>query len=523
MHFIKKNKPLWMLVAGIAIFAGILCIGLPALAGGVVEAKPWYTGFTPIVILLVVVIFIISRLKKPEGLAHLQNKKYINRRVLNWVALGITYAFLYWGRYNLQPAIQAIDPKDVVASFNWVFGVGTFTYGFSFLINGPLTDRKGGRFAIIVGATGAAVANILMGIVAWANINGHISDNGLFWGLMIIYPINMYFQSFGAVAIVKVNSHWFHVNERGTFGAIFGILISLGVYFAFDWSYAITGFTTANWAFVIPGIFLALMVVVNYYIVRDTPSDAKLININTDDASAGDDSPLLPAIAVFKTMLKNPVIVMIACIEFCSGFLRQAIMQMYRFFAKATDATLHLKDDFVYENWGMCLCIAGILGGVFAGTISDRVFKSRRAPVAAVLYAFMLAGSIGMFFLLDSPVLGWLMIFMSMSIIGVHGMLSGTASQDFGGTKNVGVAVGIIDGFVYAGTGAQAIFYKFTLPQEGSGIEAADLSNWIAWPSAMIPLAAIGLVLAFIIRNEKPKSQKEKAEAKAAEADKSTT
>ena len=54
-----------------------------------------------------------------------------------------------------------------------------------------------------------------------------------------LYALNMYFQSFGAVSIVKVNSAWFHLRERGTFGGIFGILISLGLYFAFDWSSAI--------------------------------------------------------------------------------------------------------------------------------------------------------------------------------------------------------------------------------------------------------------------------------------------
>ena len=46
----------------------------------------------------------------------------------------------------------------------------------------------------------------------------------------------MYFQSFGAVSIVKVNASWFHLRERGTFGGIFGILISLGIYLAFDWA-----------------------------------------------------------------------------------------------------------------------------------------------------------------------------------------------------------------------------------------------------------------------------------------------
>jgi len=45
----------------------------------------------------------------------------------------------------------------------------------------------------------------------------------------------MYFQSYGAVSIIKVKAYWFHVRERGVFGAIFGALISIGIYFAFDW------------------------------------------------------------------------------------------------------------------------------------------------------------------------------------------------------------------------------------------------------------------------------------------------
>ena len=53
-----------------------------------------------------------------------------------------------------------------------------------------------------------------------------------------------------------------------------------------------------------------------------------------------------------------------------------------------------LLDSFVPQNWGMLLCCAGIMGGVFAGVISDRVFGSRRGPVAGILYAGMLLGSV---------------------------------------------------------------------------------------------------------------------------------
>jgi len=102
---------------------------------------------------------------------------------------------------------------------------------------------------------------------------------------------------------------------------------------------------------------------------------------------------------------------------------------------------------------------------------------------------------------------------MSMCIIGVHGMLSGTASMDFGGKKNVGVAVGIIDGFVYAGTAVMSFTYARILPSdavvEGELIPAAaDATNWSPWPWSMIPVALVGMLLATRIWNAKPKGKK---------------
>jgi OPA family glycerol-3-phosphate transporter-like MFS transporter len=209
-------------------------------------------------------------------------------------------------------------------------------------------------------------------------------------------------------------------------------------------------------------------------------------------------------------MLTNPVILIIAGVEFCSGFLRQSIMQWYRTFAKQTDAVLGLKDSFVYDNWGMLLCCAGIMGGVMAGIISDRVFGSRRGPVACILYLMLLFGGIALTFSYDTQAVGILVVVMSMAVIGVHGMLSGTASMDFGGKKNVGVAVGIIDGFVYLGTGVMSFAYAYLLPQEqydaaGNLIgPATNPENWQAWPLSMIPVALVGTLLATRVWNATP-------------------
>lgn len=471
-------------------------------------------------ILLVVVAFVLWRLPRIE-LGH--EPSFRRRRVMNWLPLGLTYAFLYMGRYNLTVSKGAFE--NLAGSgggammgndaFGIIFGVGTAVYGVSFLINGPLTDRFGGRWSILAGAGGAAVVNVLMGLITWSLLAQGIGQaffhRHFVTVFTVLYGLNMYFQSFGAVAIVKVNASWFHVRERGVFGAIFGILISLGVYFAYDWGRAILQAFGLVWVFFVPAALLAIFWVLDVLMVRDRPSDAGLADFDTADATSGDATPRLAAVTVFKAMLHNPIILTIAFIEFCSGFLRQSIMQWYPTFAKQTDGALGLRTSFVNENWGLLLCCAGILGGVVAGVISDHLFQSRRGPVAVLLYGIMLAGAVALIFLYTSPLVGWLVIAMSMAVIGVHGMLSGTASMDFGGSKNAGIAVGLIDGFVYLGTAAMSFTYAWVLPKvqlDDAGRivgPATEPARWQAWPVAMVPLALIGLLLAWRIRNSKPR------------------
>jgi OPA family glycerol-3-phosphate transporter-like MFS transporter len=483
----------------------------------------WLNELLPILILLAAVSVVIARLPKVEGLDY--TDAFRRRRVFNWVPLGLTYAFLYMGRYNLKVAQGAFgniqdaagNPMMTNSGFATIFMVGTIAYGVSFVLNGPLTDRFGGKKAMLAGSAGAALMNAVLGLCTWIVLYdgpgaGFIAEHFVLV-FSVVYALNMYFQSFGAVAIVKVNAPWFHVRERGVIGAVFGILISLGIYFAFDWSTIVLKLLPLEWVFLVPAIILSMFWIIDWFVVADRPSLAGHPDIELGDATSGDTGPQKGAVQVFLMMLRNPIIVTIACIEFCSGFLRQAIMQWYPSFAKQTDAVLGLKAEFVNKNWGMLLCCAGILGGVLAGVISDRVFGSRRGPVAAILYVVLLAGSIVLTFTYTTPAVGYLVVFLSLAVIGVHGMLSGTASMDFGGSKNAGIAVGIIDGFVYLGTGVMSITYGLILPADkldASGHlvgPATDPANWSWWPIAMIPLAAIGLVLCLRVWNARPKPQ----------------
>src|SRR5438105_4401573 len=170
---------------------------------------------------------------------------FMIRRFINWFPLGMTYAFLYMGRYNLNVSKNALGSLMSKEDFGLIFAAGTVTYALSFLVNGPLVDRIGGKKGIIIAALGASFANIVLGVLTYLVVTHQLKIK-LVVAYSAVYALNMYFQSYGAVSIIKVKAYWFHVRERGVFGAIFGTLISFGAYFAFDWGRAIVNMTKVN-------------------------------------------------------------------------------------------------------------------------------------------------------------------------------------------------------------------------------------------------------------------------------------
>ena len=454
---------------------------------------------------------------KPE-----HSKEFKIRRFLNWFPMGLTYAFLYMARYNLTVSKNALGDLMTITDFGLIFGAGTITYAFSFLINGPLTDRMGGKKAILLGSFGSAVMNIFLGITTYLVVGKGMAINITFV-FSILYSINMYFQSFGAVAIVKVNSSWFHVKERGVFGGIFGVLISLGIYFAFDWGSAIVRATQAHvttdlgfiqnilrnligvsgssvdqtwWVFFIPAIILFIFFFIELFLLKDTPAEAGHIDFDTADASSGQEDEEFHLGALLKKILTNKVIITIALIEFCTGVLRNGVMHWYLIFAKEINLS---PEHFMRAHWGLILMFAGSLGGIFAGFLSDKIFGSRRGPVAALFYGSMVVLTIAMGFVLNlNPYfLGAIVTVMSLAVIGTHGMLSGTATMDFGGRKGAATAVGLIDGFVYLGTGLQSIALGFLLSK-----------NWNYWGPFLVPFAILGFILAIKIWHAFPNAKR---------------
>src|SRR5205807_3153673 len=139
----------------------------------------------------------------------------------------------------------------------------------SVIFNGPLADRFGGRRAILFAALGTAAVNAG---VRLQFLNGWTAK--ILVGMCLLYAVNQYFQSFGALSVVKVNTPWFHVRERGTFGGIFGCMIQSGYMLALGVGGLIVDRLDVSWVFFIPAVVMSFVWFFNYVVVRESPGHA---------------------------------------------------------------------------------------------------------------------------------------------------------------------------------------------------------------------------------------------------------
>ena len=421
-------------------------------------------------------------------------KVFRKRRALNWLVLGTTYAAMYMGRYNLSFANKSLSD-----AFGWdktqigaIITTALSIYGLSAIFNGPIADRMGGRRAMLIGAGGTVIFNFLFGMGAYMGFLG--TGPVLIAYFATIWGINAYFQSYSALALIKVNASWFHISERGVFSAIFGSMIQSGRALIFFIGGILVSILPWQWLFFVPSLLVALMFAMTFKFVQNAPEDCGLPGLDVQDASSGDTGAV-----TFKYVLKkvftNPVAITIAVAEFCTGLVRHGFEQWFpRYMVEHQNMSL---DSAIFLKGSGAVVIAGILGALFAGTISDWLFKGRRPPAAFLGY-FMQICALTVIWL--APSINWVIaafVLNSFAISIVHSMLSGTASMDFGGKKAAATAAGLFDGMQYVGGAFVGLGMGWLL----------DAFGWTAWGPSMIGFAIIGAVLMLVLWNARPNSK----------------
>ncbi len=416
------------------------------------------------------------------------------RRGLNWVILGLMYASYYMCRYNFRFATPGMVEEFHFNKFDItrILALWSVAYGFGQLINGLLTDRIGGRAAMLIGAAGTITINLIYGFSSFV---------GTFSTFALIWLINGYFQSFGAPGMIKINAAWFNRTERGTFAGIFGFMIQMGqVSINYLAPLILAGFTLGTyvvaegdwrWLFRIPPIITAVMAVLVAFIPKESPEQAGYPGLIHDELSADNSGTRSTIKESFITIFTHPLVWFYAVAYACTGAVRNSSDQL---------AVLYFVEQLKLDiskssavHWTLFLMpMVAVFGSLASGIISDKFFKGHRSPVAMGLYfgqslVIMIAAMI-----IYAGVVGptpsgiflgcFFLIMISLTANSTHSLVGAAAPMDIGGRKMAGFASGVIDSFQYFGT-------AIALPATGWLI---DKYGWGCWYPTMAGFGVIG-------------------------------
>ena len=390
-----------------------------------------------------------------------------SRRGLNWACIGLLYTSFYMCRYNFSIANGAISEEFGFskADMGAIITTALLAYACGQIINGLLADRLGGKHAMLIGAAGTVVMNVVFGFASFW---------GLLWMFVTIRGIDGYLQAFGAPGMVKINAAWFGQRERGQFAGIFGFMINLGRFGIFKLGPALlAGFVFLGlwqipplhwrWLFWVPAGITTVMAICMAFIVKDTPEETGFLSPNPEE-TGGDARPGFKA--VLFTIASNPVVWVVACAYACTGAVRQGIDQWFpRFMSEAYHVDFQSAQ---FQLVGFLIPFVASAGSLVSGYVSDTLFRGRRAPVAASLYfvetaIILLAAQLHT---VNAAVVFLLLI--SFTANATHSILGTAAAMDIGGAKMAGFATGVIDSFQYFG-GSLAGYFLGALLDKGWG------------------------------------------------------
>jgi OPA family sugar phosphate sensor protein UhpC-like MFS transporter len=200
-----------------------------------------------------------------------------------------------------------------------------------------------------------------------------------------------------------------------------------------------------------PAAVLTLVLVVSYVLLRNRPEDVGLPPIETyhgEPVSILDDEDRKHiseegSWQLIGEVLRSPTIWMLAIAYFSIKLVR------YAFYIWGPKYVNEQLGEGAIESTliAAAMPIGGLVGVIATGYVSDKLFRSRRAPV--IVISLLIATAI-MLLGLSSIDNKWLMagffFLVGVFLFGPDSMISATAAMDFGTKRGAGTAVGCING-----------------------------------------------------------------------------
>ncbi len=428
-----------------------------------------------------------------------KNPKYERWR---WTIFGVTwlaYAGFYLTRKAFSVAKNELKKPEVLgltkAQMSGMDGAYSAVYALGQFFWGTLGDRYGTRKVILFGMMASIVTAAVMGTLSTA-----------FW-MGVMFAAQGMWQASGWAPLGKNMGEFFSQRERGSVMGFWCTSYALGGFIAS----IIAGYaaTRHGWryAFFVPAGLLTVIWILFLLFQRNRPEDVGLPPIEQyhGESETVIDVTEKPAEEaegtwqVVSAVLRNQMIWYLGAVYFLVKPTRYLLLFWSPVYIAERMGTNTLQSGWLSSMFDL----AGPIGTLVGGVLSDKVFQSKRMPVS-VLALFCLAALMLMFpFIpLSRSGMGMGMFAMGFLVFIPDSLISGTAAIDFGTKKGASTANGVINGM-----GSVGQMLGVLLPGWVESLLGKGQNVWTAiFVGLGISLALGGLMLAPLWNRLPPKA-----------------
>lgn len=411
------------------------------------------------------------------------DKKYKRYRIQSFVILWFVYGGYYLGRKSFS-----VSKGDIAKAFHltntqlgWIDLAYLSTYAIGQFINGPLGDKLNPKIIIGCGMFLSALMSSFFGLA-----------HGLIY-FLVFYAMNGFAQSSGWSACVKSMSQWFSTKERGTVMGFWCTCYQIGGLLAGFLATYVLGWLGWRYSFIMPAGILALIAIIYLVFHRNNPEDVGLPPIDhfggSEKAMIAASKPAQPpeiiesAKDVYKRVLSTPTVWIMAFSYFCLKFVRYAFMGWLPLYLLKTQHINKLAAGYQANLPEL----AGFLGAITAGYVSDKYMDSRRGPICAMMF-YGLAISCACQHYFVAAGMYWNLVGLCLIFFMIYGpdtIMTGAGAMDFGSRRGAATAAGLINGMGSIGAAVQGPLLGWL----------ADKYGWNYFYYIFVVLAIIGGIL----------------------------
>ena len=370
------------------------------------------------------------------------NAIFRKHRLRVMLAITLGYGFIYTCRLGLSIVKKPLIDGGIftVEELGLIGSALFYGYASGKFLNGFAADHFRPRLFFSASIFLAAVINLFMG---WST---------LLWVSIVLWALNGWFQGMAAPAAVISITNWFSIHERGRRYGIWSASHSIGEGLTFYVIAAVVAAWGWRFGFITPGIICIAVAAWVYSFLRNAPATLGLPTIHEwlDEESEPPRET--------KTWHTQKMIFGIRAMWVIA--IASALMYVTRY-AINSWGVLYLQEirGYTLIEAGTLLAVntvAGIVGSIAFGYLSDKCFDARRPPANLVFAIIEVLALLMIFYGPENHLfltLGFAVYGAALS--GLVASVGGLFGVDIAPRAATGAAMGFVGVFSYLGAAIQ--------------------------------------------------------------------